>query len=54
VKQQQTQYPSSKLPAETAEQDSAFYCPQLGTPMIIMEILARKQQHRASSVWSGV
>ena len=42
------------LSAETAvEQDSAFYCPECGAPMIIMEILARKQQPRASPIWSG-
>ena len=46
--------PISTLPAETAvEQDSAFYCPECGAPMIIMEILARKQQPRASPIWSG-
>jgi len=46
--------PISKLPAETAvQQDSAFYCPECGAPMIVMEILARKQQPRASPAWSG-
>ena len=46
--------PIAPLPAATAvEQDSAFYCPQCGAPMIIMEILTRKQQPRASPAWSG-
>lgn len=46
--------PISTLPAEKAvQQDSAFYCPQCGAPMIIMGILTRKQQPRASPTWSG-
>jgi len=46
--------PISTYSAETtAEQDSAFYCPECGASMIIMEILARKQQPRASPTRSG-
>ncbi len=46
--------PISTCPAETtAEQDSAFCCPECDASMIIMEILARKQQPRASPTRSG-
>ena len=39
---------------ETAvQQDSAYYCPDCGGPMIILEVLTRKQQARASPMPLG-
>jgi predicted RNA-binding Zn-ribbon protein involved in translation (DUF1610 family) len=44
----------SKHSAETAvPQESTYYCPDCGGPMIIIEVLARKQQARASPMQLG-